>query len=110
MSNAKVQNSLHFVVDIETLGTKDGCPIFQIGAVAQSVHEILHAKKVAFHTFYARPSIKSNLEYGLVNVDELTLDWWASQPDNLFAKQLRDYGEDRVFDDSFEHQVAVPEI
>ena len=102
---SKIHNSLHFVVDIETLGISAGCPIFQIGAVAQSMYEMLN-NKTDIHTFYARPSIKSNLEYGLINVSEATLEWWASQPECLFAKQLMDHGYYRRFDDKLEH-VAV---
>ena len=102
-----IPNSLHFVIDIETLGVKEGCPIFQIGATAQSLFDMVNDKEEVFHTFYTRPSIKSCLEYGLTNIDEITLEWWASQPNFLFAKQLHDYGEsDRGFDDNCEHRVC----
>lgn len=101
----KIPNSLHFVADIETLGVSEGCPIFQIGVAAQSMYEMIN-DKTGIHTFYARPSIKSNLECGLINISEFTLEWWASQPECLFAKQLMDRGDYRRFDDKLEHVIV----
>lgn len=95
--------SLHFVIDIETLGTTAGCPIFQIGAACQSIEEL--QSNGFIHTFYANPSIQSNIEYGLSSIDDMTLQWWARQPKNKFAVELETPDELLpTFKDCYEHR------
>lgn len=61
------------MIDIETLGTKPGCPILSLGAVEFDTRTGKTGKK-----FYENLSLKSNLEEKL-KIDPDTLKWWFSQ-------------------------------
>ena len=65
----------HVMIDIETLGTKPGCPIASIGAVVfDPVAGALGAK------FFTRISLQSCDEAGL-RMDAKTVYWWMQQSD-----------------------------
>jgi hypothetical protein len=64
------------MIDIETTGRLPGCKIMSLGAVLFS--------KEGFHEeFYQRASYDSQLNF--VD-DESTMEWWQSQPDEVFME------------------------
>lgn len=66
-------NKLHIMHDLETTGTKPGCPVLSIGAV------VMFDRERESHTFYMTVSRQSCLDHGLVD-DPATLAWWDKQP------------------------------
>lgn len=66
---SNINETNHVVVDIETLGTRPGCVILQIGAA-----DILQCQP----PFSATLQIQPQLEAGLYK-DENTLIWWEKQ-------------------------------
>ena len=73
------KKSTHYVIDIETLGTKPGCPILQIGAVQVRDGEIEKSKliTVAFSYPYKEKFKK---------IDKKTICWWLYEhPETLSA-------------------------
>lgn len=58
------------MIDIETLGTKPGSAILEIGAN-------IFTDKIEKEFFYP-VCLKSNLKYGMT-IDQNTVDWWAKQ-------------------------------
>ena len=60
----------YIVLDLETLGTKLGCPILSIGAAAVE----LESEKV--DTFYCKPHL---MYQSMAGVSESTMRWWMGQ-------------------------------
>lgn len=65
----------HVMLDIETLGTRPGCPVLSIGAVLFDPTPE-HGLLAHFHAFCG---LKEQLDVGLTP-DAGTLAWWATQP------------------------------
>lgn len=72
------RKSTHYVIDIETLGTKPGCPIMQI---AVAMVEEAKIKKV----FCTSVSIEQCASYGLDKIDLSTVSWWILEHPRVFS-------------------------
>ena len=62
------------MMDLETTGTKPGCPILSIGAVSFTLEDGVQEK------FYEKIRIETCFTAGLSS-SKSTLDWWLTQPD-----------------------------
>lgn len=71
----------HVMLDIETLGTRAGCVMFQVGVVAFNLANDSEQGRV-FDI-----SIQSSLDHGF-KIEESTLKWWATDQKDLFAKLI----------------------
>lgn len=67
----------HIMLDLETLGTRPGCSVISIGAVAFDPGTLT----VASDGFYLVVNQKSCEEHGL-HVDKGTLGWWMRQSED----------------------------
>lgn len=65
---------IHFMIDIETLGTKPGSVIASIGAVAFDAKEILHVFDVTI-------DMEDAQQHGLT-IDAATVKWWLQQSES----------------------------
>lgn len=92
LSNYK--KSVHFVLDIETLGTRPGCPILSIGAV-KMYNGILERQQ----EFFA--SLGSNVRLGLNEIGVETLRWWEEKHPEQF-RRLQANSENRELSDALE--------
>lgn len=73
------KKSTHYVIDIETLGTKPGCPILQIGAVQVRDGEIKESKLI---TVAMDPFCKDLFR----KINKRTIFWWVYEhPETLSA-------------------------
>lgn len=88
LSNYK--NSVHFVIDTETLGTRPGCPILQIGAV-----RVESGVATRQGEFFA--SVGSNVRIGQNTIEMATLQWWTQEHPHKF---------DEILDNSENHEIA----
>lgn len=77
------RNSTHYVIDIETLGTKPGCPILQIGVVQVRDGEVKDTLLVPI-------SIDSCQNSNLWKIDDKTIEWWLSEHPETFVSLLTD--------------------
>ena len=74
ISNAKLMQAIHVVVDLETLGTRPGSVILQVGANAFCTHEALDS-----HDNFAITLNKlDSLGFGFTT-DKETEKWWSGQ-------------------------------
>lgn len=89
LSNYK--KSVHFVLDIETLGTRPGCPILQIGAV-----RVESGVATRQNEFFA--SIGSNMRNGLNTLEMATLQWWQARHPQQFQKILDNSENHEIMD------------
>jgi hypothetical protein len=73
----------HATIDIETLGTSPGTVVLTIGGIKFNPHEDdgLHSD------FYYRLDADEQIEMGRT-VDEKTLEWWETQPEEIKAEAL----------------------
>lgn len=69
---------MHFMVDLETMGTTPGCAIVSIGVVAFDPHAGEVDDILLDEGFYTVVSRESCLE-ALLHEDEGTKKWWADQ-------------------------------
>jgi hypothetical protein len=71
------------MLDLETVGTRPGCSVIAIGAVAFSTPKFRWFRKSAYvgETFYMEISRFSARKIGLVE-DQSTIDWWKQQSSN----------------------------
>lgn len=74
------------MIDLESLGTKPGCAILEIGAVPFTKEGPDQS-----NPFHARISPESNEEHGLT-AEAGTAEWWMQQPDK--ARQAVTGGKD----------------
>lgn len=89
------KNSTHYVIDIETLGIKPGCPILQIAAVQVQYGEIKQTMQVPV-------SVASCKKYDLWNIDEKTVKWWMSEHPETFLSVLSDSIYGKALDEALE--------
>lgn len=68
----------HIMLDLETMGTRPGCPVLSIGAVIFTPEGIEKE-------FYVKATPLSNTSLGLV-ASQATLDWWAEQSEAARAE------------------------
>ena len=73
----------HATIDIETLGTSPDTVVLTIGGIKFNPHEDdgLHSQ------FYYRLDADEQIEMGRT-VDEKTLEWWETQPEEVKADAL----------------------
>ena len=73
----------HATIDIETLGTSPDTVVLTIGGIKFNPHEDdgLHSE------FYYRLDADEQIEMGR-SVDEKTLEWWETQPEEVKAEAL----------------------
>lgn len=69
----------HVMLDLETLGTKPGCPIISIGAVVFATGDDWYFKQ-----FYT--SILPNSQERMQVPEQATLAWWDKQPEEARAE------------------------
>ena len=69
---------MHFMIDLETMGTAPGSAIVAVGAVAFDAEKI-------HDTFYKTVSLESAMAWGLT-VDPGTIMWWMQQSDAARAE------------------------
>lgn len=69
---------MHYMIDLETMGTAPGSAIVAIGAVAFDAEKI-------HDTFYQTVSLESSVAWGLT-VDASTVMWWMQQSDAARAE------------------------
>ena len=77
------KKSTHYVIDIETLGTKPGCPILQIGAVRVKDGEIKEDKLIAI-------SNDSLCRNNFRKIDKKTVLWWFYEHPVTFSALISD--------------------
>lgn len=88
MENEKIkkQKPKHLMIDIETLGTKAGCVMFELSAVGFSLEE--NKSKMLIDTEPCQInqilSVVDSIEHGFT-MESRTLSWWADQ-----GRQLKD--------------------
>lgn len=68
------------MVDIETLGRSAGCVILSIGACRFDIDN-----QTIYDEFKVNIDAKASKELGLT-VDKATLEWWQSQPKEVFKR------------------------
>ncbi len=78
----EMEQELHWMIDIETLGTKPGCTILSIGLVGFDRHGV---KGEGVQRIISRASCA---DVGLIE-DPITRAWWESQPSELKEPRLR---------------------
>lgn len=76
-------NDLQVMVDLETLAVTPNAVICSIGATKFSFKDGIIEK------FYCTVDAKDCKKYGLV-VSQETLNWWKSQPKEVFASLMQD--------------------
>ena len=69
---------MHYMIDLETMGTQPGSAIVAVGAVAFDAEKI-------HDTFYQTSSLDSAVAYGLT-LDPATVTWWMQQSDAARAE------------------------
>lgn len=69
---------MHYMIDLETMGTAPGSAIVAVGAVAFDAEKI-------HDTFYQTSSLESAMAYGLT-LDPDTVMWWMQQSDAARAE------------------------
>lgn len=75
--NKKLLESIHVVIDLETLGTRPGSVILQIGAKAFILHEALDSHE----NFSITISRVDSLGFGFTT-DKETEKWWSGQSES----------------------------
>lgn len=70
------ENTIHLMVDLETMGTKSGSAIVALAAVP--FHLETGVIPQGLNPFYRNISLQSAMDAGLV-VDASTIQWWMSQ-------------------------------
>jgi exodeoxyribonuclease VIII len=83
MSNPKPKRN--FMLDLETMGVKPGCPIISIGVTEFDPHG-----DGVIRSFYQAIDLQSNLDHNLVP-EAGTIKWWMKQSDE--AKKVFGEGE-----------------
>jgi hypothetical protein len=63
----------HFMLDLETCGTRPGCVVLSVGLVHFSVRP-----RAILSSFYTVVDFQDSRDYGL-RVEEATMTWWAAQ-------------------------------
>lgn len=76
-------SEINVMIDIETLGTKPGCVVCSIGAVAWQWEDPLFC----VDAFSTQISISSCLERGL-QIEAETLSWWMNQGEEARGRAL----------------------
>ena len=71
---------MHYMIDLETMGTAPGSAIVAVGVVAFDAEKI-------HDTFYETVSLESSVAWGLT-VDASTVMWWMQQSDAARAEIL----------------------
>jgi len=74
IKNAKFKQAIHVVVDLETLGTRPGSVILQVGARAFCWHEKLDS----YENFIITVNKLDSLGFGFTT-DKETAKWWSGQ-------------------------------
>ena len=78
-TRASDKNPVHVMLDLETLGTKPGCKILQIGACTLKRDQREERKVFSAHIS------KSSQDWHNLKEDPATVAWWQKQDPNLVA-------------------------
>lgn len=70
----KKDKSTDIMIDLETLGTKNNCPVISIGACVFDINE-----KAIKSSFYCTLDLESQIDSGIRVPDSDTIKWWMNQ-------------------------------